>query len=58
MFHDDDKTFGSERRLVALKSLAVIQGVKAAVQQFDDGEINLEDAVRLIADTVAVRRAA
>lgn len=58
MRSDDDKTFGHERRLIALQLLAVIQNVKAAVQGFDDGEINLEDTVRLIADTVAVKRAA
>lgn len=31
----------------------VIQNVKAAVEQFEEGEINVDDAVRKIADAVA-----
>ena len=58
MIPADEKTFGHERIAIARRMLAVIQNVKAAVEQFDEGEINLEDAVRRIADAVAVRKAA
>jgi hypothetical protein len=58
MIPADDKTFRHERLAIARRMLAVIQNVKTAVDRFDDGEINLEDAVRQIADAVVVRKAA
>ena len=50
--------FSLERQTQALRMLAVLEQVKSAVQQFDDGEINLDEAVRLIAESLAARKAA
>lgn len=58
MVANDENTFGHERRANARRLIAVLQAVKAAVDRFDDGEINLEDAVRRIAEATAVRKAA
>jgi hypothetical protein len=58
MNRENDVLFLPDRCANARRLLAVIERVKAAVQLFEDGEINLEDAVRQIADTVAARKAA
>lgn len=54
----DENTFGHERRAIARRLLAMIENVKAAVDHFEDGDINLEDAVRRITEAVASRKAA
>ncbi len=58
MLHTQNEIFTNERRLAAREMVATLARVKDAVRRFDDGEINLEDAVRRIADAVAVRKAA
>lgn len=52
------ESFPHERRLIARKLMAAMHAVKAAVRRFEDGEINVEDALRQIADAIAGRRAA
>jgi hypothetical protein len=44
--------------LVARNMIATLERVKDAVRRFEDGDINLEAAVRQIADAVNSRRAA
>ena len=58
MLPDHNELFTNERRLLARNMVATLERVKDAVRRFDDGDINLEDAVRRIADAVAVRKAA
>lgn len=50
--------FSLERMAQARQLLSQFEQIKSAVRQFDDGEINLEEAVRRIAETVAARKAA
>ena len=50
--------FSNERRLLARNMVATLERVKHAVRQFEDGEINLEDALRQIAVATASRKAA
>lgn len=50
--------FSRDRRLVARNMIATLERVKDAVHRFEDGEINVEDALRQIADAVADRKAA
>jgi hypothetical protein len=58
MFRQNDEIFSSERRLLARNMIATLERVKEAVRRFEDGEMNVEEAVRHIADAVATRRAA
>jgi exonuclease VII small subunit len=50
--------FSPDRRLAARNMVATLERVKDAVRRFEDGEINLEDAMRQITDAVAIRKAA
>ena len=58
MYHQNDEIFSSERRLLARNMIATLERVKEAVRRFEDGKMNVEEAVRHIADAVATRRAA
>jgi exonuclease VII small subunit len=53
-----NELFTNERRLLARNMVATLERVKDAVRRFEDGEINLEDALRQIAVAVASRKAA
>jgi len=58
MQRDHNELFPRERRLVARRLIAVMERVKDAVGRFDSGEINIQDALRRIADAIAGRWAA
>ena len=58
MDRENEILFAPHRLANARRLLALIERVKAAVQLFEDGETNLEEAVRQIADAVAARKAA
>jgi hypothetical protein len=50
--------FSPDSRLAARNMIATLERVKDAVRRFEDGEINVEDALRQIANVVASRKAA
>jgi hypothetical protein len=58
MKREHGESFPNQRRLIARKLIAAMQVVKDAVRRFDDGEINIEDALRQIAAAIASRWAA
>lgn len=53
-----NELFTNERRLLARNMVATLERVKDAVRRFEDGEINLEDALRQIAVAAVSRKAA
>lgn len=50
--------FSTDRRLAARSMLATLERVKDAVRRFEEGEINLQDAIRCIDAAIGSRRAA
>lgn len=58
MLPTQNELFTNERRLHAGNMIATLERVKEAVRRFEDGETNIEDTLRQIADAVASRRAA
>jgi exonuclease VII small subunit len=50
--------FSPDSRVAARNMIATMERVKDAVRRFEDGEINLEDALRQIGNVVASRKPA
>ncbi len=49
---------GTRKTEELLAMLRVVQVAKDAIQQFEDGDINVRDAIRMIRDAVTLVRAA